>query len=123
MKRNKIQILCAAAILVVAPLAGAQTRDDAAGPPCHHHGRPNIAARLTRTLNLTDEQKTQVQALADAVQPQLDAIHQQARVAAGAVLKRLDTQVRPLLTADQQKRLDALETLRETAPHDAPPPE
>ena len=72
---------------------------------------------LTHTLDLTDAQKAQVEAMVKTVQPQLDAIHQQARTAADAVLKQLDAQIRPLLNADQQKKLDALATLRGTGPH------
>ncbi|MGI8889433.1 MAG: hypothetical protein ACR2G0_01435 [Chthoniobacterales bacterium] len=89
------------------------------GPPPFHH-RPNLSGMLTNTLNLSDAQKAQVDALVKTVQPQLDAIHEQARVAADAVVKQLDIQIRPFSSADQQKRLDALETLRATAPSHEP---
>lgn len=72
---------------------------------------------LTRTLQLTDAQKSQVEPLVTAVRPQLEAIHQKARAEADVVLKQLDTQIRPLLTPDQQKRLDAMETLHGTGEH------
>ncbi len=111
MKRNKLILmtLSGAALLAIAPLAGAQTPEDA--PACHHHGPPNMTAMLTHVLNLTDAQKAQVQPLIDAVQPQLKAIHEQARAAAEPIMKQLHTQIRPFLTAEQQKKLDALETL------------
>ena len=76
---------------------------------------------LTHTLDLTDAQKTQVQTYVAGVKPQLEAIHEQARTQADAVLKQLDTQIRPLLTPEQVKKLDAMETLR--AGHEGPGPE
>lgn len=95
------------------PLARAQAPDDSASS--HHHRGPfDLNAMLTRTLNLTDAQQAQVKPLVAEVQPQLDAIHQQAHQAADAILKQLDAKVRPLLTPEQQKRLDAMATLRET---------
>ena len=111
MKQNKLIpiTLCTAAMLALGQFAGAQTPDDPA-PPFHH--RPNLTLMLTATLQLTDAQKAQVDALVKGVQPQLDAIHEQARTASDAVLKQLDAQLRPLLSADQQKKLDALATLR-----------
>ena len=115
MKPNRLIsiTLCAAACLALGQFAGAQTPEEPA-PPFHH--RPNLIGMLVHTLDLTDAQKTQVEALVKAIQPQLDVIHQQARTAADAVLKQLDTQIRPLLNADQQKKLDALATLRGTGP-------
>jgi Spy/CpxP family protein refolding chaperone len=113
MKPSKILFaLCAAAAVAVNPLAIAESPDDCG--LMHHHGRPDLTRMLTRTLNLTDAQQTQVKTMVAEVQPQLDAIHQQARQAADVVMKQLNAKVRPLLTADQQKRLDALETLHTT---------
>lgn len=105
---------CAAGFLVAGQFARAQTPDDPMSP--YRHGPPNLTAMLTHMLNLTDAQETQVKALLAEVQPQLDAIHEQARQAADVIIKQLDAKIRPLLTADQQKRFDALETLRETRP-------
>jgi Spy/CpxP family protein refolding chaperone len=122
MKTNKLIpfTLCAVATLACSQFARAQGPDDQAGPP-HHHGPHHLTEMLTHTLNLTDAQKPQVQAAVTAVQPQLDAIHQQAHTQANAVLKQLDTQIRPFLTPEQVKKLDALETLRES--HTGPGPE
>ena len=95
--------------MAIAQFAGAQAPDNP--PPFCHPGGPNMTAMLTRTLQLTDAQKSQVEPLVAAARPQLEAIHQKARAEADVVLKQLDTQIRPLLTPDQQKRLDAMETL------------
>lgn len=122
MKTNKLITftLSAAAALAFGQLLRAQGPDDQGGPR-HHHGPHNLTEMLTHTLQLTDAQKTQVQTDVTAVQPQLEAIHQQARTQADAVLKQLDTQIRPLLTPEQVNKLDALETLRES--HTGPGPE
>ena len=111
MKKNKLILITVtgAAMLAIGQFAGAQTPED--GPDWHRHGPPNMTAMLSHVLNLTDAQKAQVQPLVDAVKPQLDAIHQQARSAAEPIIKQLHTEIRPLLTAEQQKKLDALETL------------
>ena len=63
-------------------------------------------------LLLTDAQKAQLQPYVDAVQPQLDATHQQARQAENALLKQLYASIRPLLTPEQQTKLDAFEAIR-----------
>ena len=112
--RKLIPIIVGVSVFVtVAQFAGAQTPDN---PSCHH-GPQNLTMMLTRTLQLTDAQKSQVEPLVTAVRPQLEAIHQKARAEADVVLKQLDTQIRPLLTPDQQKRLDAMETLHGTCVH------
>ena len=122
MKTNKLIpfTLCAAATLAFSSLGWAQGPDDQGGRP-HHHGPHDLGAMLTHTLDLTEAQKTQVQTYVAGVKPQLEAIHQQARAQADAILKQLDTQIRPLLTPEQVKKLDALETLR--AAHEGPGPE
>ena len=114
MKRNKKMLLtlCAAAAVAITPFALADSHEDCG--PMGFHGHPDLTRMLTHTLNLSDAQQTQVKTMVAEVQPQLDAIHQQARQAADAVMKQLNKKIRPLLTPDQQKRLDALETLHST---------
>lgn len=121
MKANTLIALCAAAVLAGGTILGAQTAK-ADGPEWHHHGPPNITEMLTHTLNLSTAQQAQVQAKVAAVQPQLDAIREQARKQADAIIKQLHEQIRPLLNAEQQKRLDAIQTLRDTRP-EGPGPE
>ena len=71
---------------------------------------------LARMLLLTEAQKTQLQPYFDAVQPQLEAHHQQARQADDALLKQLYASIRALLNPDQQTKLDAFEAMREIGP-------
>ena len=117
MKSNKLILstITAAAMLAMSHFAGAET-PDCGGADWHHHGPPNMTAMLSHVLNLTDAQKAQMQPLVDAVKPQLEAIHQQARTAAEPIMKQLHAQIRPLLTPEQQKKLDALETLHGSGP-------
>ncbi len=116
MKPTKLTLvaLCAAAGLGLGQFAGAETPDKPEAG-CRH--RPDMTGKLTRTLDLTDAQKAQVEEMVKAVQPQLETIHQQARTSADAVLKQLDAQIRPLLNPEQQKKLDALATLRGSGGH------
>jgi hypothetical protein len=117
MKLTKLILIafCVTASLAGAQFAAAQAPENRA--PFCQQGRPNLTAMLTHMLQLTDAQKTQVDPLVAAVRPQLDAIHQKARAEAEVVLKQLDDQIRPLLTPDQQKRLDAMELLHATGAH------
>jgi Spy/CpxP family protein refolding chaperone len=71
---------------------------------------------LGRMLSLTDAQKTQLQPYFDAVQPQFDATHQQARQPEDVLLKQLYSSIRPLLTPQQQTKLLAVEAIRVAAP-------
>jgi Spy/CpxP family protein refolding chaperone len=84
------------------------------GPPAF--GKPNLSDLLTRMLLLTDAQKAQLQPYIDAVQPQLDATHRQARQAADALLEELYASIRPMLSPAQQTKLDAFEAMRMAGP-------
>lgn len=106
--------VCTAAFLAVAPFAGAQTPD---GPAFCHKGGADVTAMLSHMLQLTDAQKTQLEPLLTAVRPQLQAVHEKARADAEVILKQLHTQIRPLLTPEQQKRLDAMEVLHGAGAH------
>ena len=64
---------------------------------------------MTETLNLTPDQKTKVQPIIDQAKPQLQAIHQDAMTKAKGVLDNTMTQIRPLLTPDQQTKLDEMQ--------------
>ena len=123
MKLRKLTIvLFAAAQISAANFLSAQTVSTSPfapittppGPPAF--GKPNLSDLLTRMLLLTDAQKAQLQPYIDAVQPQLDATHQQARQAADALLKQLYASIRPLLSPAQQTKLDAFEAMRMAGP-------
>jgi Spy/CpxP family protein refolding chaperone len=112
--RNLTIVLLVAGQLLAANLASAQTPTptSAAPFPPPPFGKPSVSEMLSHVLSLTDAQKSQLQATFDATQAQLDAIHEQARQAEEPVLKQLEAQIRPLLTAEQQAKLDQIDAMR-----------
>ena len=72
-----------------------------------HHGNP--LDRISESLNLTADQKTKVQPILDQAKPQLAAIHQDAMQKSKTVMDSTMSQIRPLLTPDQQKKLDDIQ--------------
>ena len=74
-----------------------------------HGGRyMNPLEEMSSSLNLTDAQKAKVQPIVDQAKPQLQTIHQEAMTKAKAVIDASITQIRPLLTPEQQTKLDAI---------------
>ena len=55
--------------------------------------------------------QTTVQRLAEALRPQLKTVRGQARDEEAEILKQLSDQVRPVLSAEQRTKLDALQNV------------
>jgi Spy/CpxP family protein refolding chaperone len=108
MKRNLLTLLAAGGI-ALGGVAIAQPEDQGSsgGPGWHHRGNP--LDHMTETLNLTPDQKTKVQPILDQAKPQIVAIHQDAMQKAKAVMDSAVSQIRPLLTPEQQQKLDAVQ--------------
>jgi Spy/CpxP family protein refolding chaperone len=68
---------------------------------------------LTNDLDLTPQQQAQVQPIIDQAKPQLQAIHQEAMQKTRAVMENSAAQIRPLLTAEQQQKFDAIKKAHE----------
>lgn len=84
----------------------------------HHHGpkmhkMKNPLEHLSKDLDLTDAQKAQVQPIIDQTKPQLEAIHKEAMEKTHALLENAGTQIRPLLTPQQQQKFDAMKKAHE----------
>ena len=81
-----------------------------AQPPAGPHGgwHHNPLEELSNSLNLSDAEKTKIQPIIDQAKPQLQAIHQDAMTKAKAVIDDSVSQIRPLLTSEQQTKLDAI---------------
>jgi Spy/CpxP family protein refolding chaperone len=81
-----------------------------AQPPGGPHGawHLNPLEEMSSTLNLTDAQKAKVQPILDQAKPQLRTIHEEAMTKAKAVIDASLSQIRPLLTPEQQTKLDAI---------------
>jgi Spy/CpxP family protein refolding chaperone len=75
------------------------------------HGNP--LEHITETLNLTPDQQAKVQPIIDQAKPQLIAIHRDAMQKAKGVIDNAMTQIRPILTPDQQKKADEIRTAHE----------
>ena len=106
MKRNLLAIAAAGAIalggfVVVQAQAGHGGR--------HWHGHAFGLKGITEKLDLTADQQTKVRPILDAAKPQIAAIHQEAMQKMHTVMNSTLSEIRPILTADQQKKLDAIE--------------
>jgi Spy/CpxP family protein refolding chaperone len=107
MKRNILTLVAAGAIA----LGGFVVVQAQAGSGGHGrwHGHAFGLQHLTEKLDLTSDQEAKVQPILDAAKPQIAAIHQEAMQKAKGVMDGTLSQIRPLLTADQQKKLDAVQ--------------
>jgi Spy/CpxP family protein refolding chaperone len=103
MKRNLLTLAVAGAIA----LSGFVVVQAQPGPGGHGHAFG--LQRITEKLNLTSDQQTKVQPILDAAKPQIRAIHQEAMQKMKTVMDSTLSQIRPLLTAEQQKKLDDIQ--------------
>jgi len=106
MKRNLFAIAAAGAI-ALGGFAVAQPEDGPGGKGgWHRHGNP--LEHMTETLKLTPDQQAKVQPILDQSKPQIVAIHQEAMEKTKAVMDKTMSQIRPLLTPEQQQKLDTM---------------
>jgi Spy/CpxP family protein refolding chaperone len=107
MKRNILTFVAAGAIA----LGGFVIVQAQAGPggPERWHGHAFGLQHLTEKLDLTSDQEAKVQPILDAAKPQIAAIHQEAMQKMKTVMDGTMSQIRPLLTPDQQKKLDDIQ--------------
>src|SRR5207237_2547850 len=73
------------------------------------HGHAFGLKGITEKLDLTAEQQAKVQPILDQAKPQIATIHQEAMQKMHTVMNNTLSQIRPLLNADQQSKLDAIE--------------
>ena len=107
MKRNLLTLAVAGAIA----LSGFVVVQAQPGPGGHGpwHGHAFGFQQITEKLNLTSDQQTKVQPILDTAKPQIAAIHQEAMQKMKTVMDSTLSQIRPLLTAEQQKKLDDIQ--------------
>lgn len=91
--------------------------EDQPGSGRHHfreHGKHHMMLeRVSEDLNLTADQKTKVQPIVDQARPQIRAIREEATQKTKAIMDNTMTQIRPLLTPEQQQKLDAMQKAHE----------
>jgi Spy/CpxP family protein refolding chaperone len=107
MKRNLLTLAAAGAI-ALGGFAMVQAQPGHGGGG-RWHGRGFGLEGLVSKLNLTSDQQAKVQPIIDQAKPQIAAIHQEAMQKMKAVMDSTTSQIRPLLTADQQKKLDDIQ--------------
>ncbi|HEY2045143.1 MAG TPA: Spy/CpxP family protein refolding chaperone [Candidatus Udaeobacter sp.] len=105
MKRNLLAIVAAGAIA----LGGFVLVQAQPGPGGAGHGHAFGLSGITNKLDLTADQQAKVQPILDQAKPQIAAIHQEAMQKMHTVMNSTLSQIRPILTADQQKKLDAIQ--------------
>lgn len=112
MKRNLLTLAAVSAI-ALAGYAFAQSQGGFGGGHGGWRGQGFAIAHLTKSLNLTADQQSKVQPLIDQARPQMIAIHKDAMEKTHAIIDNTMSQIRPLLTPDQQKKFDALQKARQ----------
>jgi hypothetical protein len=106
MKRNLLAVVTAGAIALGGFIVTPAQADSRSG--CTHG--PAFGLReFTDKLDLTAEQQTRVQPILDQAKPQIAAIHQEAMQKMKTAIDSALSQIRPILTADQQKKFDAIQ--------------
>jgi Spy/CpxP family protein refolding chaperone len=115
MKRNLLALAATGAIA----LGGFVVVEAQPGPGVagHWHGHAFGLSGITEKLNLTADQQTKVQPILDQAKPQIAAIHQEAMQKMHTVMNSTLSQIRPLLNADQQSKLDAIEKAHQDMRH------
>ena len=116
--RRRIITVTTALGLALASLVYLQAKEPGEhGPkhegPHHHMMTGNPFEHLNKDLSLTDDQKTKVQPIIDQVKPQMKAIHEEAMQKMHALLENAGSQIRPLLTPEQQQKFDAMKKAHE----------
>jgi Spy/CpxP family protein refolding chaperone len=106
MKKNVLALAIAGAI-ALGGFVAVQAQPGAGGG--HWHGHAFGLGGLTEKLDLTADQKAKVQPILDQAKPQIMAIHKEAMQKSKEVMDSTLSQIRPLLNADQQKKLDAIQ--------------
>ena len=106
MKRNSLT-LAAAGLIVLAGFSVALAQNPRGGGSRGHR-----LEQLTEGLNLTPDQQAKVQPIIDQAKPQIAEIHREATQKTKAVITGTASQIRPLLTPEQQKKLDENQNAR-----------
>jgi Spy/CpxP family protein refolding chaperone len=80
------------------------------GPPHSGEVGDRMREHLRRSLDLTSEQETKIKPIVDATSAKLETIRVETAERVRAVMEESKKEVAPLLTPDQQKKLDKLES-------------
>src|SRR5215831_13440896 len=112
-KRNLLTLTAIGAIAIGGYAFAATGGGFSGGGHGGWHGHAFALEHLTKSLNLTPDQQTKVQPLIDQAKPQIIAIHKDAMQKTQAIIDNTMSQIRPMLTPDQQKTFDAQQKARQ----------
>lgn len=114
----KLIALTAAGVLALGGISAVQAHG-----PGDHNGRGHRKMmfkmdgerleKLTRTLDLTEAQQAQIKPVIEQAKPQIEAIHREAMEKAKTVMENTHSQIRALLTPEQQAKFDKMKAARE----------
>jgi len=95
--------------------------------PFHHHRgkgpmQQHMIDRFSKELNLSAGQKQQVAAIFETTRPKMDALQAEVRPKFEALRKETQSEIKKILTPDQQKKMDAIESRMKERMKDMPPP-
>ena len=99
--KRKLITLAVAGLIVLAGFAVVQAQSRQGGGARGHRLQQLIAG-----LNLTPDQQAKVQPIIDQAEPKIAEIHREAVQKMRAVMASTISEIRPLLTPEQQKKLD-----------------
>ena len=106
MKRNFLTLVTAG-LIVLGGFSVVQAQNPRGGGAKGHR-----LEQLTEGLNLTPDQQAKVQPLIDQAKPQISEIHRQAMQKIKSIITSTASQIRPLLTPEQQKKFDENQNAR-----------
>ena len=109
--KSKLITLTALTALALGGSAFAQdTGKDASAAGGRHGGRGGMRhdplERQIESLDLTADQKTKIQPILDEAKPKMEEIHRDAMQKTKALMEDTMAKIRPMLTPEQQKKLD-----------------
>lgn len=116
MKLRLITLTAAcAATLATISIANAQdpVAQDAGGKRHRHHRWGNALEHMAKTLDLTPDQQAKIRPIIEQAKPQIVAARQESKEKVKAIRDSIRSQIRPILTAPQQQKWDAIQKARE----------
>ena len=106
--KRKLLTLAAASVIALGGFVVVQAEPSHGGGGCWH-GRGFALERFTKGLDLTADQQAKIQPILDQAKPQIAAIHEEAMQKMKTVIDGALSQIRPLLTPEQQQKFDAIQ--------------
>jgi Spy/CpxP family protein refolding chaperone len=106
MKTKLITLAALAALAVGGTAFGQDQETDGSQRQGGRGWRHDPMEHMTESLNLTADQKAKIQPILDEAKPKIQEIHREAMRKSKVVMQDTMAKIRPLLTPEQQKKLD-----------------